>query len=131
MRLTIFAALLLIATPAFAQSTLRGAPAADGSRPRERFVTVFGADPCPKSTNDETVVCARRPDEERYRIPPIVRNGAGLRTGNSRGSRSALLGSAAGGAGGGIGSCSANGPGGGTGCNQAMQDRYREEKKPR
>lgn len=129
MRAACFALLLLVAAPAAAQSTLKGAPAADGSRPRERLVTVFGADPCPKSSNDEIIVCSRRPDEERYRIPPTVRSGAGLRPGNSGRARTALLGSASGGAGGGIGSCSANGPGGGTGCNQAMQDAYREEKR--
>lgn len=41
---------------------------------RMRTVLVYGSDPCPKSTNpDEIVVCARRPEEERYRIPPAVR----------------------------------------------------------
>ena len=131
MRLPILALLLTIAAPAFAQSTIKGAPAADGSRPRERFVTVFGSDACPASSNDEIIVCSRRPDEERYRIPPTVRAGVGSRPGNSGKSRQALLANGSGGAGGGIGSCSAVGPGGGTGCNQAMQDRYREEKNPR
>ena len=37
--------------------------------PRIRGVVVYGDDPCPQSTADEVVVCARRPDDERYRIP--------------------------------------------------------------
>jgi hypothetical protein len=131
MRVPLLALLLTVAAPAFAQSEIKGAPAADGSRPRERFVTVFGTDPCPKSTNDEIVVCSRRPDEERYRIPAPVRGSAGVRPGSTNRARQALLGSGAGGAGGSIGSCSAVGPGGGIGCNQAAQDRYREENNPR
>ena len=125
-------ALLLIATatPVLAQSELKTAPtpAADGSRPRERLVTVFGTDPCPKAASaDEIIVCSRRPDEERYRIPPTVRAGAGVRPGITGKGRAALVGNAAGGAGGSIGSCSAVGPGGGSGCSQQMQDSYREE----
>ena len=132
MRLLPFALMLLIAAPALAQSSLKtDTSSADGSRPRERIVTVFGSDPCPKASDaNEIVVCSRRPDEERYRIPPTVRTGVGARPGISA-RRKALLGSATGGAGGSIGSCSPVGPGGGTGCNQAMQDAYREEKNPR
>ncbi|MFN3593030.1 MAG: hypothetical protein ACK4TG_12710, partial [Thermaurantiacus sp.] len=34
---------------------------------RTRTVLVYGDDPCPKSENpDEIIVCARRPEEERY-----------------------------------------------------------------
>lgn len=40
---------------------------------RESHVTVYGDDPCPPSTDDEVVVCARRPDDERYRIPAPLR----------------------------------------------------------
>jgi len=40
---------------------------------RESHVTVYGDDPCPQSTADEVVVCARRPDDERYRIPAPLR----------------------------------------------------------
>jgi hypothetical protein len=35
---------------------------------------VFGRDPCPQSTGDEIVVCHRRPEEERYRIPAPLRH---------------------------------------------------------
>ncbi len=41
----------------------------------ERFSTlvVYGNDPCPRSRSDEIVVCARKPESERYRIPKALR----------------------------------------------------------
>ena len=121
--------LLFAATPVTAQTMLKPAPA-DTSLPRQKLVTVFGTDPCPKSTDpDEIIVCSRRPDDERYRIPPTVRSDTKAPGPFEGPNRSALLGDPSGGAGGGIGSCSAVGPGGGTGCNQAMQDQYRSARK--
>lgn len=32
-------------------------------------IVVYGDDPCPRSTDDQIVVCARKPEAERYRIP--------------------------------------------------------------
>lgn len=56
-------ALLAPAAPAIAQP-----PA------RETNVIVYGNDPCPQPANEnEAVVCARRPEEERYRIPRRIR----------------------------------------------------------
>jgi hypothetical protein len=53
------------------------APAAgaqDEPPERERSLVVYGDDPCPRSEDpDEIVVCARRPEEERYRIPGPLR----------------------------------------------------------
>jgi hypothetical protein len=40
---------------------------------RESTVVVYGDDPCPRANGDEIVVCARRPEEERYRIPRRIR----------------------------------------------------------
>ncbi|MGI4880354.1 MAG: hypothetical protein ACRYG4_23045 [Janthinobacterium lividum] len=140
MRRWIVGLLLVAAGPVLAQgavpaSTRPGAPSmlkqepADKSQPRQKLITVFGADPCPKSDDpDEIIVCSRRPDEERYRIPPAVRTDAKPVEQYDR-NRKLLFGDDAGGAGGGIGSCSAVGPGGGTGCEQGVQDRYRAEKK--
>jgi hypothetical protein len=34
---------------------------------------VYGEDTCPKASGDEIVVCARRPEAERYRIPKKLR----------------------------------------------------------
>src|SRR5438270_13622982 len=36
-------------------------------------IAVYGNDPCPRSTDDQVVVCARRPEAERYRIPEKLR----------------------------------------------------------
>ena len=91
------------AVPSPAQTMLKPAPT-DTSLPRQKLVTVFGTDPCPKSTDpDEIVVCTRRPDEDRYRIPPTVgsaRKPAGAFEGPHR---RALLGAARGSAGGRLG----------------------------
>ena len=115
------------ALPALAQTSLKPPASTDGTQPREKLVIVYGNDVCPKSeSSDEIIVCSRRPDEERYRIPPAVRGDIGKPGAKGRG---ALVGEAAGGAGGSIGSCSNIGPGGGTGCQQQIQDRYRAEKK--
>lgn len=98
---------------------------ADNTQPRVRSVIVFGTDPCPKATSpDEIIVCARQPDEDRYRIPPALRQGQGVAVSNFTKDRSLLVQQAAGGAGGSIGSCSAVGPGGVTGCMQQEVDNW-------
>ena len=81
---------------------------------RTRAVTVFGSDPCPTSTNsEEVVVCARRPEEERYRLPnPTPRPGDRVETSNSQRLAETMdVGQA-----GGTGSCTTVGPGGQSGC---------------
>lgn len=41
---------------------------------RESTILVYGDDPCPAPTDEEEiVVCARQPEEERYRIPKPLR----------------------------------------------------------
>jgi hypothetical protein len=67
-RLLILTALAAAAAPALAQDEPGPAPA------RESRIEVFGQDPCPQSTGDEIVVCHRRPEEERYRIPTPLRH---------------------------------------------------------
>lgn len=60
--------LLLAASPAVAK------PAAEEpAAPRVSTLVVFGNDPCPRSKDDEIVVCARQPESERYRIPKQFR----------------------------------------------------------
>jgi hypothetical protein len=57
--------LLLVGTSAL------GAPPPE----RETQLVVFGDDSCPTPTSEnEVVVCARRPESERYRIPPALRH---------------------------------------------------------
>lgn len=63
-RAALFLALAASSVPALAQ---------EESPERQAELTVFGADPCPQSSDEEIVVCHRRPEEERYRIPAPLR----------------------------------------------------------
>ena len=48
--------------------------------PRETSLVVYGEDPCPEPADEEEiVVCARRPEQERYRVPESLRRGEQLR----------------------------------------------------
>ena len=53
-----------------------GLAAPAGAEPPQRTTSlvVYGDDPCPKGEGDEIVVCARKPEGERYRIPKPLRN---------------------------------------------------------
>jgi hypothetical protein len=55
---------------------LAAVPGAEAAPPqRTSSVTVYGDDPCPKSQgDDDIVVCARKPERERYRIPKELRH---------------------------------------------------------
>ena len=54
---------------------------AEDAPARQSTLVVFGNDPCPTSGADnEVVVCARRPEEERYRIPRRIRERQPLET---------------------------------------------------
>ncbi len=70
--LTIAAALLMgSAMPVLAQES---PPAPTPGSERVNLVIVYGDDPCPGSANgDDIVVCARKGEEERYRIPEPLR----------------------------------------------------------
>jgi hypothetical protein len=89
---------------------------------RSRTVVVFGQDECPKASNpDEIIVCARRPEEERYRIPRDVREAdraAIAREDNVSANRAALASGRQSATG--IGSCSTVGAGGMIGCTQGI-----------
>jgi hypothetical protein len=97
-------------------------PSPDGRRVSQ--LIVYGADACPPSTAEEIVVCARRPEDDRYRIPEPLRE-AGQRRERSWAENARALeyvGRT------GIQSCSTVGPGGFTGCwaemmRQAQEDR--------
>jgi hypothetical protein len=89
-----------VSGPALAQDT-------GGSKIAE--VIVYGNDPCPRSTDSEIVVCARKPESERYR------------SWTEKAKSFEYVGRT------GIQSCSAVGPGGYTGCLQNMIDRAKAE----
>ena len=78
-------------------------------------VIVYGSDPCPRgSGGEDIVVCARKPETERYRIPQELRNAPSddpaSQSWANRAESLEYVGQT------GIQSCSTVGPGGFTGC---------------
>ena len=66
-----FRRLLLLAPLMLA---LMPAPIPAAEPVRQIQITVYGEDRCPEpQSEDEIVVCARQPEEERYRVPPALR----------------------------------------------------------
>lgn len=94
--------------------------------PRVNEIIVYGTDPCPRSTDDEVVVCARKPEGDRYRIPERLRSG-GSRQARQAWARNAKSFETVGATG--TNSCSAVGPGGHTGCLQQIINQAREERR--
>lgn len=93
---------------------------------RERInqVIVYGDDPCPASTSDEIVVCARKSENERFRIPEALRgnpNDPARDSWANRAERLEFVGRT------GIGSCSPVGSGGASGCFAQLMRQAREE----
>ena len=88
-------------------------PASAQAQPNIAEIIVYGNDPCPRSTEDQVVVCARRPETERYRIPPKMRQSGTPQQMQSWAVRSKNL-ETVGATG--INSCSPVGPAGYTGC---------------
>jgi len=88
-------------------------------------IIVYGTDPCPRSTDDKVVICARKPEGERYRIPERLRSGGPRQTREAWANKARqfeTVGST------GTFSCSPVGPSGYTGCltqviNQAKRER--------
>lgn len=107
------------------------APAANGPPERESTMVVYGEDPCPQSTDadgeEEIVVCARRPEEERYRIPAPLRQTAPSEV--AWGSRVDALEETA--RDGRPNSCSVVGSYGQTGCTQQMVRQWYAERRLR
>lgn len=56
-----------------AAAPVSAAPEADE---RIQALVVYGSDPCPQSDDGSIVVCARKPESERYRIPKELRDKA-------------------------------------------------------
>ena len=89
-------------------------------------IIVYGTDPCPRSTDDEVVVCARKPEGERYRIPEKLRTSGNLQQRQSWANRAIAFetyGKT------GINSCSPVGAGGFTGCSQQLINQAFKERK--
>jgi len=122
------ATLILSATLALGASVLGAAPALaqEGSgNERVNTVIVYGNDPCPQSSGDEITVCARKAEEERYRIPAPLRETPSTRS--EAWSQRVLAYETVGRTG--TNSCSPVGPGGVNGCTQKLIDAAYAEKK--
>lgn len=107
--------LTLLAGAAAALAALAPTGAAAQGRERYNRVVIYGNDRCPTASNgQEIVICARRPESERYRIPKELRDGASDDPANmswaERAQSLEYVGRT------GIQSCSTVGPGGFTGC---------------
>jgi hypothetical protein len=94
--------------------------------PNVAEVIVYGTDPCPRSSDDQVVVCARRPETERYRIPPNMRQSGTPQEMESWARKSQSL-STVGATG--INSCSPVGPAGYTGCLMKVIQEAKGERK--
>ena len=107
------AGLAALPQPSFAQA---------GSRVSE--IIVYGNDPCPRSTDDEVVVCARKPEADRYRIPERFRSSGPRQTREAWANRARAfetVGAT------GINSCSPVGPSGFTGCLKQVIDQAKSQ----
>ena len=70
------ASLLTLVTFALLQGAQPAIPpegSPEAQREKMSTLLVFGNDPCPRSSDTEIVVCARLPENERYRIPKRLR----------------------------------------------------------
>jgi len=115
--MTLTAGLAALPSPAAAQSQTVGE------------IVVYGTDPCPRATDDTVVICRRLPEGMRYRLPEQYRPGATYQEKQSWTNKARAL-STVGNTG--IGSCTAVGPGGYTGCltqeiEQAKQTRKQDD----
>jgi hypothetical protein len=109
------AAIASLSAPAAAQET---------AEPKVNQLIIYGEDKCPESQGDEIVVCARKAESERYRIPAILRESHSPQ--NEAWTNKVLAYETVGR--GGAQSCSPVGPGGWTGCaSKLIRDAYAEK----
>lgn len=70
-------AFVALALAGFAASAGAQEAAPEPTPERTSTLVVFGNDPCPRSTGEEIIVCARLPENERYRLPKQFRGKKG------------------------------------------------------
>jgi hypothetical protein len=92
---------------------------------RVNQLIIYGDETCPPSTDEEIVVCARKPESERFRIPENLRDNPNDPRSNSWSNKAIEL-SYVGRTG--IGSCTPTGPGGSIGCFNQLIDQARAER---
>lgn len=116
----------LLAGLAVPQTAVAQSQTADSSTTGSKLaeIIVFGNDPCPRSTDDEVVVCTRVPESYRYRMPEAYRPSGTYQQRQAWANKAKSIervGRT------GIQSCSPVGPAGYTGCMQQMIDEARAE----
>ena len=103
------------------------APALAQEDPGDRVnqLIIYGDDPCPESNGDEITVCARKGEDERYRIPEPLRgsDSPANEAWTQRVQAYETVGAS------GIQSCSPTGAGGEYGCTQKLIDAAYAERK--
>jgi hypothetical protein len=118
----------LFAVPVSAQERTPVPDAAEGPPQRMASLIVFGNDPCPRSSGDEIIVCARLPESERYRLPKRFRgkreNAPAVESWSNRVATLESVSRA-----GTPNSCSPVGSGGQTGCYSQFLRQAREEQR--
>jgi len=122
MKLVLAAALIGLATLP-APAALAQPPA--GADVKINQLIIYGDETCPPSTDDQINICAKKTEEERYRIPSNLRGNPNDPKGRSWADRAMELqyvGRS------GIGSCSPSGAGGFTGCLNQLISNYRTER---
>jgi hypothetical protein len=100
------------------------APAAAQAGGNQSEVIVYGTDPCPRSTDDQIVVCRRLPETQRYRLSKEQQLQGTRQQRESWAQKSrplTTLGNT------GTNSCSPVGPGGFTGCLTQQIQQARQE----
>jgi len=110
---------LALAAPALAQDS-------NVPEPKINQLIIYGNDKCPESTDDNVInVCAKKPEEERFRIPKDLR--ASSAPSNDAWNNKVLAYETVGRTG--TLSCSPVGPGGWTGCaNKLINEAYAEKR---
>ncbi|KMS52867.1 hypothetical protein V474_25335 [Novosphingobium barchaimii LL02] len=119
------AALALTAAPAFAQQSVPVDAGAGNSDEKVNQLIIYGQDACPPSSDSELVICVRKGEGERFRIPEPLR---GIDSPKSEAWANKVQAYETVGAFGTL-SCSPVGAGGSLGCTQQLIDRASAERK--
>lgn len=116
---------LALATLAAGLAMAAPAAAQEASEEKVNQLIIFGDDPCPASTDNEIVVCARKAEGERFRIPEALRESSSPqnRAWTDRVIAYETVGRT------GAQSCSPAGAGGWTGCSSKLINAAYAEKK--
>jgi hypothetical protein len=113
-----------VPSPVLAQDAQGSSTSSATTGQRLAEIVVFGNDPCPRSTDDEVVVCSRVPESYRYRMPESYRPSGTYQQGQAWANKARSIervGRT------GIQSCSPVGPAGYTGCLNEMINEAKEE----